>query len=59
MHFLDYLSIIVYVLINLPITLAFIGLLFDSKSSGLMRLYMIGGLYLQYRLALWVFSDIL
>ena len=58
MHFLDYLSIIVYVLINLPITLAFIGLLFDSKSSGLMRLYMIGGLYLQYRLALWILGDI-
>ena len=58
MHFLDYLSIIVYVLINLPITLAFIGLLFDSKSSGLMRLYMIGVLYLQYRVALWVLGDI-
>jgi len=59
MHFLDYLSIVIYASINLPITFALIGLLFDSKSSGLMRLYMIGCLYLQYRIALWVLGDIL
>ena len=58
MNFSDYLSIIIYASINLPITFAFIGLLFDSKSSGLMRLYMIGVLYLQYRVALWVLGDI-
>jgi len=59
MDFWYYFAIITYLSINLPISFAFIAIFFDNKSSGLIKLYMVGALYFQYRLGLWALSDYL